>query len=382
MSLLHRILPAAMALLLLLAAPLTASAQAMPAPPAVAARAWLLLDASSGQVLASDKSDERVEPASLTKLMTAYLTFSALKEKRITPTQQVPISPKAWKSQGSRMFVEPNMPVTVDELIHGVIIQSGNDACVALAELIAGSEDMFAQMMNREGQRLGLKNTHYVNSTGLPDPQHYTTARDLATLASAIIRDFPEYFPIYSQKEYTYNKITQANRNRLLWLDPTVDGMKTGHTDSAGYCLVSTAKRGPRRLLSVVLGTASDAMRAQESHKLLNFGFQFYDTVQLYRKDQAVSEFRVWKGSSNVVKAGFPYDFVLSMPHGMAPRLKASLVSQQPLVAPIALGARVGTLKITLDDKPWAEYPVQALEAVPVAGFFGRLWDTIRLWFQ
>ncbi|MDD5297444.1 MAG: D-alanyl-D-alanine carboxypeptidase [Rhodocyclaceae bacterium] len=357
-------------------------AQSVPTPPAVAARAWLLLDVGSGQLLASERPDERIEPASLTKLMTAYLTFSALKQKSIAAGQQVPISPRAWKSQGSRMFIEPNMPVTVDQLIHGVIIQSGNDACVALAELIAGSEELFAQMMNREAQRLGLKNSHFMNATGLPDPQHYTTARDLSVLASAIIRDFPEYYPIYSQKEYTYNRITQANRNRLLYLDPTVDGMKTGHTDSAGYCLIATAKRGPRRLLSVVLGTASDALRAQESGKLLNFGFQFYDTVQLYRKDQAVSEFRVWKGSQNAVKAGFPYDFTLSLPHGMASRIKASLVSQQPLIAPIAQGARIGTLKLTLDDKPWADYPVQALEAVPVAGFFGRLWDTIRLWLQ
>ncbi len=351
-------------------------------PPVVAARAWLLLDAGSGQVLAAERPDERVEPASLTKLMTAYLTFSALRQKTISATQQVTISERAWKSTGSRMFVEPNKPVTVDELIHGVIIQSGNDACVALAELIAGSEELFVQMMNREAQRLGLKNSHFMNATGLPDPQHYTTARDLSILATAIIRDFPEYFPIYSQKEYRYNNITQPNRNRLLWQDPSVDGMKTGHTDSAGYCLVATAKRGPRRLLSVVLGTASDTMRAQESQKLLNFGFQFYDSVQLYRKDQVISEFKVWKGTSNSVKAGFPYDFVLSLPHGMASRLKASLVSQQPLVAPIAQGASIGTLQLTLDDKPWASFPIQALEPVPVAGFFGRMWDSVRLWLH
>lgn len=357
-------------------------AQSLPTPPAVAARAWLLLDVGSGQVLASERPEERIEPASLTKLMTAYLTFSALKQKTIALNQNVPISPRAWKTQGSRMFVEPNMPVTVEELLHGVIIQSGNDACVALAEMIAGSEESFAQMMNREAQRLGLTQTRFMNATGLPDPRHYTSARDLATLATAIIRDFPEYYPIYAKKEYSYNRITQPNRNRLLFLDPTVDGMKTGHTDSAGYCLVATAKRGPRRLLSVVLGTGSDTLRAQESHKLLNFGFQFYDTVQLYRKNQAVSEFRVWKGGSNTVKAGFPHDFTLSLPQGMASRLKATLVSQQPLMAPIAQGARIGTLKLTLDDKPWAEYPIQALEPVPVAGFFGRMWDTMRLWMQ
>ncbi len=378
---LHRLFLAALALLLALFSTLS-QAQLAPTPPAVAARSWLLLDVGAGQVLASEHPDDRIEPASLTKLMTAYLVFAAMKQKTISPTQQVPISPRAWKAQGSRMFVEPLKPVTVDELIHGVIIQSGNDACIALAELIAGSEDVFAQMMNREAQRLGMKGTRFMNSNGLPDPQHYTTARDLSVLASAIIRDFPEYYPIYSQKEYTYNRITQANRNRLLYLDPTVDGMKTGHTDSAGYCLIATAKRGPRRLLSVVLGTVSDSVRAQESQKLLNFGFQFYDSVEFYKKNQVVSQFRVWKGTDNLVKAGFPYDFTLSLPKGMASRIKASLVSQQPLVAPVAQGARVGTLKLTLDDKPWAEYPIQAIEAVPVAGFFGRMWDTIRLWFQ
>ena len=377
----HRSLLTAFALLLVVFSTF-AQAQLAPTPPAVAARSWLLLDVGSAQVLASEHPDDRIEPASLTKLMTAYLVFAAMKQKTIASTQTVPISTRAWKAQGSRMFVEPLKPVTVDELIHGVIIQSGNDACIALAELIAGSEDVFAQMMNREAQRLGMKNTHFMNSNGLPDPQHYTTARDLSILASAIIRDFPEYYPIYSQKEYTYNKITQANRNRLLYLDPTVDGMKTGHTDSAGYCLIATAKRGPRRLLSVVLGTASDAIRAQESQKLLNFGFQFYDSVEFYKKNQVVSKFRVWKGTENTVKAGFPYDFTLSLPKGMAARIKASLVSQQPLVAPIAQGARIGTLKLTLDDKPWAEYPVQAIEGVPLAGFFGRMWDTIRLWFQ
>ena len=357
-------------------------AQILPQAPTVAAKSWLLLDYSTGQALASYNPDERVEPASLTKLMTAYVVLAALKEGKLKPDQQVPVSERAWKTQGSRMFIEPNRPVTVDELLRGMIVQSGNDACVALAEAVAGSEEAFAQLMNREAQRLGLKATRFANATGLSDPQHYSTARELGALAAALIRDYPEHYPLYAQREYTYNRITQANRNRLLWLDPTVDGIKTGHTESAGYCLIASAKRGPRRLLSVVMGTASDGMRTQESQKLLNFGFQFFDAVTLYAKEQAVSQLRVWKGAQNIVKAGFLDDFVLSLPKGTAERLKANLVSQQPLMAPVHKGQRIATLKLTLDDKPYGEYPVVALETVPVAGMIGRAWDTIRLWFE
>ena len=359
-----------------------AHAQVLPQAPTVAAKSWLLLDYATGQALAGYNPDERVEPASLTKLMTAYLVFAALKQKTLQPNQAVPVSDQAWKTQGSRMFIEPKRPVSVDELLRGMIVQSGNDACVALAEAVSGSEENFVQMMNREAQRLGLKSTRFVNSTGLSDPQHYSTARDLGALAAALIRDFPEYYPLYAIREYSYNRITQPNRNRLLWLDPNVDGVKTGHTESAGYCLIASARRGPRRLLSVVMGTASDAMRAQESQKLLNFGFQFFDAVQLYTKNQAVSQLKVWKGADNLVKAGFLEDFTLSLPKGMAGKVKASLVSQQPLMAPVQLGQRIATLKLTLDDKPYGEYPVVALEAVPVAGMFGRAWDTVRLWFE
>ena len=278
-------------------------------------------------------------------------------------------------------LISPDKPVAVDDLLKGMIVQSGNDACIALAEAIAGSEESFAQMMTREAQRMGLKNTQFKNATGLPDPQHYSTAHDLALLARALIRDFPEFYAkYYSMKEFRYNNITQANRNRLLWLDPTVDGVKTGHTEAAGYCQISSARRGPRRLLSVVLGTASEAVRAQESLKLLNFGFQYFDAVKLYDKDQSVSQLRVFKGTENAVKAGFAEDFVLSLPKGAAARLKVQLVSQQPLLAPVALGQRVATLKVSVDDKPWGEYPVTALQEVPLAGWFGRLWDTIRLW--
>jgi serine-type D-Ala-D-Ala carboxypeptidase (penicillin-binding protein 5/6) len=360
---------------------LAASAQNVP-PPTVAAKAWLLLDHGSGQVLATRDPDARVEPASLTKLMTAYLSFAALKQGTLKPDQVVPVSTRAWKMEGSRMFIAPDRPVTVDELIHGMIIQSGNDACVALAEAIAGSEETFAALMNREAQRLGMTGTQFMNSSGMPHDQHYTTARDLATLVSALIRDFPDYYAIYSNKEYTYNKITQPNRNRLLWLDQTVDGVKTGHTASAGYCLISSAKRGPRRLISVVLGADSDNTRTQESLKVLNYGFQFFDTVKLYSANQAVSRFRVWKGQDKELEAGFLEDFVLSLPKGQGEKVQATLTSRQPLLAPLQKGQKVGAVTLTLDGKTLGEYPVVALKEVPVAGWFGRLWDALVLWFK
>ncbi|NMG74564.1 D-alanyl-D-alanine carboxypeptidase family protein [Aromatoleum diolicum] len=360
---------------------LAASAQTVPAP-TLAARSWLLMDQATGQVLAAREPDTRIEPASLTKLMTAYLTFSALKSGSITLQQVVPVSEKAWRMEGSRMFIQPDKPVAVEELVQGMIIQSGNDACVALAELIAGSEESFAHLMNREAQRLGMKNTNFTNSSGLPDPNHYTTARDLSLLASAISRDFPEYYRYYSQKEYRYNNITQPNRNRLLWLDPTVDGLKTGHTANAGYCLIASALRGPRRLVSVVLGTDSDTIRAQESLKLLNYGFQFFDTAKLYSGGQELSRFRVWKGTINELPVGFVNDFVMSLPKGQAEKIQSQLTSLQPVVAPLQKGQQVGTLQLSLDGKAIGEYPVVALQDVPVAGFFGRLWDTLRLWIK
>jgi serine-type D-Ala-D-Ala carboxypeptidase (penicillin-binding protein 5/6) len=370
-----------LAFLAFVAAPIFAQV-ATPNPPPIAARAYVLADFHSGQMLASHNPQQRVEPASLTKLMTAYLTFAALKQKKLAPDQVVPVSARAWKSDGSRMFIEPNKPVTAEELVKGMIVQSGNDACVALAEAIAGSEEAFAQMMNREAQRLGMKNSHFVNSTGLPHSQHYTTAYDLSLLANAIIRDFPEYYSYYSLKEYRYNNITQSNRNRLLWIDPTVDGMKTGFTENAGYCLIASAQRGPRRLVSVVLGANSESLRATDSQKLLNYGFQFYDTVRLYEKNQAVSTVKVWKGSANQVKSGFPYDLYLSVPKGAADKLKATLETQQPLLAPVSLRQKIGTLRVELEGKPYAEFPVVALEQVPLAGILGRGWDSLRLLFK
>lgn len=369
-------------LFFLLLTPALVCAQQVPTLPPIAAKAYLLADYNSGQLLVSQNVQQRIEPASLTKLMTAYVTFAALKQKTLTPEQVVPVSTRAWKSDGSRMFIEPNKPVSVNELMKGMIVQSGNDACVALAEAIAGSEEVFAQMMNREAQRLGMKNTNFVNSTGLPHPQHYTTAYDLSLLASALVRDFPEYYPLYSIKEYRYNNITQSNRNRLLWADPTVDGMKTGFTDNAGYCLVTSARRGPRRLVSVVLGAGSESVRATESQKLLNYGFQFFDTVRLYEKNQAVSTVKVWKGGSNEIKAGFPYDMYLSVPKGYGEKLKATVETQQPLLAPIAAGQKIGVLKVVMDGKPYGEFPVVALEEVAIAGIFGRGWDSLRLLFK
>ena len=369
-------------LVLSLFAPLLALAQP-PQPPQVVGRAWVVADVSSGQILAAERADERFEPASLTKLMTAYLTFAALKEKKLALDEQLGVSEKAWRAPGSRMFIEPKRAVTVDELIRGMVVQSGNDACIALAERIAGSEEAFAALMNREAERLGMKNSKFMNASGLPDPQHYATARDLYLLAAALIRDFPEqYAQYYSQREYRYNGITQANRNRLLWLDNTVDGVKTGFTEAAGYCLVASSRRGPRRLLSVLLGSTSESMRAQESQKLLNWGFQFFDAVRLYAAGAAVKEIEVWKGARSSLKAGFRSDLTVTVPKGQADRLKAELLSLSPLVAPVAEGGRVGNLRVTLDGKPLGEYPVVALEAVPAAGIFGRAWDTLRLWLK
>ena len=372
------------ALMLALLTVAASHAQPLPAPTA-GARAWILMDYATGQVLASHEADTRLEPASLTKVMTTYLVADALAQKTLTLQQPVTVSERAWRTQGSRSFVPVNKGVTVDELFKGMVIQSGNDASVALAEAIGGTEDAFAGMMNRTAQRMGLKDTNFLNASGYfegPAPTHYSTARDLARLAAALIRDHPETHALHATKEYTYNGIRQFNRNRLLWADPTVDGLKTGHSNAAGFCLIATAKRGPRRLISVVLGTASEEARARDSLNLLNWGFTGFDAVKLYDKGQAISQLKVFKGVQNVVKAGFAEDFVVSVPRGSADKLSVQLVSQQPLLAPVAAGAVVGTLKLAVAGQPWGEYPVVAQEAVPVAGLLGRLWDDLRLFFQ
>lgn len=356
----------------------------MPPAPDLAAKAYLLYDYTSQQVLFDKDGNERMEPASLTKLMTAYLVFSAIREHKLSLTQTIQPSADAVHSQDdeSRMFLQHSKPVTVDEMLHGLIIDSGNDAARELALLVGGSEAAFAEQMNREAQRLGMHDTHFVNPTGLPNPQHYTTAHDLALLAAAIAHDFPEYYPIYGQREYLYNGIKQYNRNRLLWNDPYVDGMKTGHTDSAGYCLVASAKRDDRRLISVVLGTASNSLRASESQKLLNYGFQHFEAVRLYRKDQPVNTIRLWKGTASKVGVGFRHDFYLTVPKGLVPQLRITMETRQPLVAPVVQGQKIGTLNLSLDGKSYGSFPLVALNSVPLANVFSRGLDSIRLLFQ
>jgi D-alanyl-D-alanine carboxypeptidase (penicillin-binding protein 5/6) len=353
-----------------------------PAVPPIAARAWLLLDYRTRHVIASQNADERMEPASLTKLMSAYLVFAALKRNQLSLSQTLPVSTRAWKMSGSRMFLEPDKPVTVDELLRGMIVQSGNDATMTLAEGVAANEEAFVQKMNEQAARLGLANTRFANATGLPDPHHYSTAADLARLALAVISDFPEYFPLFALKEYTYSRITQRNRNELLFRDPFVDGIKTGYTEAAGYCLIATAKRDERRLLAVVTGTASEGARAMEAQKLLNYGFQYYETLILYPGGTAVAEIPVWKGSEKRIKAGFAQDFFVSVPKGQRSLLKIELESMQPLIAPISPQQPVGVLRVSYDGKPYGEFPVVALERVGVANMFGRAWDSLRLLFQ
>lgn len=350
--------------------------------PSLTAKAWLTLDANSGQIIASQNPDESVEPASLTKLMSAYLVFEALESKRLTLDQPVTVSEKAWRTEGSRMFIKPGSQVTVDELLQGVIVQSGNDATVALAEAVAGSEDAFAALMNQEAAKQGLRDTHFVNSTGLPDPAHLTTVRDLAIMSKNLVTRFPQYLHYYSQKEYTYNKIKQNNRNRLLWTDPTVDGLKTGHTQSAGYCLVATALRDGRRVVSVIVGAASDSARSENSLKLLNWSFQNFDTIKLFDNDKPAVNARVWEGQSETVGLGTPTATWVTVPRGKGPQVKPVAQYTQPLIAPLKAGAKVGTVSLSLDGKLLRQDPLFVLNDVPEAGFFGRIYDKVRLLFQ
>lgn len=358
--------------------PLMASAS-----PVLEARAYLLYDFTSNQVLVNHNGTERLEPASLTKLMTAYITFSSIRQKSLALDKSILPTATAITPQGeeSRMFLEVTKPVTVAELLRGLIIQSGNDAARVLAETISGSEVAFAARMNQEAQRLGMKNTHFVNATGLPSPQHYSSANDLAMLAAAIVRDFPEHYQIYGERSFFYNNINQFNRNRLLWMDPFVDGMKTGHTDTAGFCLVSSAKRDNRRLIAVVLGTDSDSARAIESQKLLNYGFQSFETVRLFNKNQTISHLRIWKGTEKYLDISFQQDLTVTIPRGLQPNLRASVEILQPLMAPVSAEQRIGTLKLYLSDKPYLDYPLIAHRNIPLANVFARGWDTIRLLF-
>lgn len=373
-------------------APVFAMAQvAAPIPPEIAARNYLLVDVTAGQVLGAKDIDAPVEQASLTKLMSAYVVFDALRAKKITLEQRMPVSERAWKMPGSRMFIDPKMQVPVNDLLSGMIIQSGNDATMALAEAVGGTAENFVKMMNDQAKALGMKNTSYKNPEGLTEPGHLTTARDLSVLAQRLLHDFPEYMHYYSTKQYSYPGTPASNgsnRNALLFRDPTVDGLKTGHTNAAGYCLVATAKRdlpnvGQRRLLSIVLGTASEKARANESQKLLNWGYTAFDAVKLFDADQPVATPAVWKGAANAVKIGKADGaVVVTVPSGTGGKLTTEVVRQDPLIAPIAKGQSMGVLKVKSGADVVAEVPLVALEAVEQAGFFGRLWDTIRLWIK
>jgi D-alanyl-D-alanine carboxypeptidase (penicillin-binding protein 5/6) len=351
-----------------------------PAAPNIAAKAHVLVDFHSGRVLAEENADERLPPASITKLMTSYVVSHELHAGNIHLDDEVLISEKAWRMTGSRSFLKVNTKVTVEALLRGMIVQSGNDAAVALAEHIAGSEEVFAQMMNQYAQQLGMSNTHYMNATGLPDPEHYTTARDIATLSAALIRDFPEHYEWYSEKEFTYNNITQHNRNKLLWRDSSVDGLKTGHTQEAGYCLATSAKRGDMRLISVVLGTRSENARAQETQKLLNYGFRFFETHQLYKANTSITNSKVWKGAQDNVELGLSKELAVTVPRGQYDQLKASTTIQQPVIAPVAAGAQLGEVEIRLGDDVVAKRPLVALTAVEEGSWWRRLIDEILLW--
>jgi D-alanyl-D-alanine carboxypeptidase (penicillin-binding protein 5/6) len=375
--------------LVLAACALGARAQ-MPQPPEIAARNYLLLDVTSGQVLAEREADAPSDPASLTKLMSAYVVFGAIRDKRLTLDQTLSVSKRAWserKGEPSLMFIDTTMTPTVNELLHGMIIQSGNDATVALAEGVSGSVETFVETMNKQAQAWGLKSTSFKNPTGMTEPGHRSTARDLATIAARVIRDFPEFYPMYSIKEWTYNKIRQDNRNLLLRRDPTVDGMKTGYTDAAGYCLIASANRefpnGKRRLLSVVLGTASREARASESQKLLNWGFAAFDDVRLFADGKPVVTPEVWKGAKRQVPLGAAGPVIVTVPRGDGGKLQTRIERTDPLVAPIAKGQRVGTLKVTTSaGTKVADVPLVALEPIEQAGLFGRAWDAIRLWIK
>ncbi|MCB1736879.1 MAG: D-alanyl-D-alanine carboxypeptidase [Gammaproteobacteria bacterium] len=354
----------------------------VPAPPELAASAWLLVDFNSGKVLAEHNADQQVEPASLTKMMTAYAVFKEIAGRNLKLSDEATISEKAWRTGGSKMFIEVGKQVSIEDLLKGLIIQSGNDAAVALAEFVAGDETTFAQLMNRHADRMGLTNTHFVNSTGLPDPEHLTTARDLAVIATALVRDFPEHYGWYSIKEFEYNGIRQFNRNKLLWRDASVDGIKTGHTEAAGYCLVTSAEREGMRLVSVVLGTANDKARADANQALLNYGFRFYNTRRVFSGGERLEDAKVWKGASDTLPIGIASDLWVTVSRRQFKDLKSEMSINTRLVAPITEGQQVGTLKLTLDGETVAEHPLIALRSIAEGGFFTRISDGIKLWFE
>jgi D-alanyl-D-alanine carboxypeptidase (penicillin-binding protein 5/6) len=380
-SVLHKLkLTAVIISLLILSQSLAASP--IPAPPKIAATGYLLIDHNSGQVLAEQNADRRLEPASLTKIMTAHIVLKELQLGNIKLQDKVTVSEKAWRTPGSRMFIEVGKQISIENLLKGMIIQSGNDASVALAEHIAGSEEVFAGMMNSQAKELGMENTNFVNSTGLPHPEHYTTAHDLAIVTTATIREFPEFYPWYAIKELTYGNIQQYNRNKLLWQDESVDGVKTGHTESAGYCLVASAKRNGMRLTSIVMGTDSENARARESKSLLNYGFRFFETHRLYGAGDILSNVRVWKGDKEQLTVGLDKDLFVTIPRRQYEKLKASMVINSKITAPIKQGSELGKVNITLDERPFMQVPLVALSDVAEGGIWQRAVDSVILWFE
>lgn len=363
----------------------TASAQSqsvlIPSPPAIAGSSWVLMDPLSGRVIMENNSNERLPPASLTKMMTAYIVERELDEGRISMSDMVPISVKAWRTEGSRTFVQEGTTVSVENLLKGVIIQSGNDASVALAEFIAGSEGAFVDIMNQQAQLLGMTNTNFQNATGLPAPDHFSTAYDLALLARAIIQDYPENYPLYAEKHFTYNNIRQPNRNALLWRDDSVDGLKTGHTEEAGYCLVASAKRNDTRLIASVMGTSSSEARAQEVQKMLNYGFRYYETERLFRAGQELVQAKVWGGEADEISVGMPEDVYVTIPRGSRNQLESTVDLDSVIKAPINVGDELGRVRVILDGETLVDEPVLALTEVPEGGLFKRLWDAIKLFF-
>jgi D-alanyl-D-alanine carboxypeptidase (penicillin-binding protein 5/6) len=361
---------------------LNSSARPVPSAPQLGARSYLLMDFNSNRILVEQNADMRVEPASITKLMTAYVVFNELDEGNITLEETVAVSEKAWRTGGSRMFIDPAMQVSVEDLLRGMVIQSGNDASVALAEHVAGSEEAFASLMNHFAEILGMSSTNFMNSTGLPDPEHYTTARDIALLSAATVRDFPDYYTWYSEKEFTFNNIRQHNRNTLLWRDPAIDGLKTGHTEAAGYCLAASAKRDGMRLISAVMGSSSESSRASESQTLLNYGFRFFETVQLYEAGKELASARVWKGLTEEVTLGLSEPLFVTIPRGRYDDLEAQVEMQPQLTAPLEAGVIVGKINVQLGEELIAERDLVTLSAVEEAGFFGSAWDSMKLWMD
>lgn len=366
---------------LALSTPLSSVAIPTPIPPTLSSNAYILMDYANGQVLAKKDENKRVEPASLTKMMTMYVVDQALKAGKIKLSDPVMISEYAWRAPGSRMFVEVNTEVSVDELRRGVIIQSGNDASIALAEQVAGSETAFVEWMNSTAKTLGMDQTHFMNASGLPDPDHYTTAQDMAKLAQAMIRDFPETYAIYAEKEFTYKEIRQENRNRLLWRNRLVDGIKTGHTDSAGYCLVASGKKDQTRFIAVVMGAQNEHGRIEDSNALLNYGFRFFKTKKLYSAGTTLQQSRIWLGSQKTIDLGLKDDLYITVPAGQAEALEAQLNITKVIKAPTPLGSILGTLSVQLDNQVIAERPLVALNEVKPAGFFRRMIDTMHLGF-